>query len=164
MLRYDKDGHKKYIPSIDLTDVYNEGRDEARAECAMKHFVGTVVGDGTNTLIINLPFKPDIISICCADAAAVRAKSNEDQCGYCFRSVFDFGSNDDNATARVCGVAHIANKGGYTTGNMVDSKAAWNEENMTVSIQNVSFGSSLQYSMLFAADENYIVIAEKHTE
>lgn len=40
-----------------------EGKAEAEAECAEKHYVGSFVGDGTNTATFNIPFKPDIVVI-----------------------------------------------------------------------------------------------------
>ena len=46
-------------------DGRNEGYGDAQAECAAKHFVTTVVGDGSKVLTFNMPFKPDVLSVYC---------------------------------------------------------------------------------------------------
>lgn len=42
---------------------YNLGLEEGKAECQSKHYVGAVMGSGTNTISCNVPFEPDIITI-----------------------------------------------------------------------------------------------------
>lgn len=53
-----------------------EGRAEAEAECASKHFVTSAVGDGKNYIEFDAPdFEPDAITIYPADLAAVEASN-----------------------------------------------------------------------------------------
>jgi len=44
------------------------GEDAARMECESKHYTAVVVGDGTRVLKIpDVPFKPDLLSVCALD-------------------------------------------------------------------------------------------------
>ena len=43
--------------------VFKAGESAEAARCAGKHFVTTAVGDGTGTLVFDMPFEPDFIII-----------------------------------------------------------------------------------------------------
>ena len=66
-INYEKDGFHYVVPSVDVTEVYNDGfakgKAEGKSECEGKHFVGTFIGDGTGTAKFLVPFKPDCISV-----------------------------------------------------------------------------------------------------
>lgn len=161
MFKYDKNGHRHYIPSIDLTTVLDEGRAEGRAEaeaeCAAKHFSGIVTGDGSGTLSVAIPFEPDTIMVHCEDAATIRADSGANSADYVLGCTFN-----KNTTDVVAGVGYYAHNGGYSQQSSAGGKVTRAEDG-TVSIANMKFGSSLQYTGLFMSGQLYIVTAEKHT-
>lgn len=43
--------------------VYAAGENAAAAECRVKHYVATVVGDGSTAIYFDLPFEPDFICV-----------------------------------------------------------------------------------------------------
>ena len=142
MLKYEKNGHKHYIPSIDLTDVFNEGREEAEAECAAKHFSGIVVGDGSGTLKVNIPFVPDTIMVHGEDVAAIKEDAAANSANYIFGCAFNTKSTDI-----IAGVGYYTNKGNYTQNSCTNKVTV--DEDGAVLISNIKFGSSSQYEGLF---------------
>ena len=61
-MKYKQGDSIYYVPSVDLTEVYNE----AKAECGLKHFAAVVEGDGSKAITFGpVNFDPDVVEIIC---------------------------------------------------------------------------------------------------
>lgn len=59
-----------YLTAVEVepaTEAYNQGVEQAKAECASKHFSAVVTGDGSTELTFHVPFEPDTLCVTCHD-------------------------------------------------------------------------------------------------
>lgn len=78
---------------------YDIGKAAAEAECAAKHFVATVTGDGTGTISFDVPdgFEPDTITVQCKDFETANVAGTADVPSILTVAVVT------NSTGRLCG-------------------------------------------------------------
>lgn len=112
-MRYEKDGYQYIVPSVDVTEVYNEahgigkaeGKAEGEAECKTKHFAAIVTGDGTGSITFGpVPFDPDVVEVICfKDVHKDGAVDDIVQIFTC-----DLRANASND--RLCGMSNLSKK------------------------------------------------------
>lgn len=177
-LSYKKDGAKYYIPAVDMTAVYNEGfesgqnegfesgrgvgLEEGNALCAGKHFVATVVGDGTRSLKFDVPFEPDTISIYGFEDRvdnSVAFYTADIRCTSYYGGLLGvYRLNELNSVTMIVIGSQSATLSDRCTMNTENGVTEIEIKNMIVLVNNE------KYYGTFTAGKKYIVVAVKHAE
>lgn len=157
--KYWQNGRLMAIPSVDVTDIYNKGKSEGIAETeasfAAKHFsaIVTIGADADTSKLSFAPsFDPDIITIQCVDSKAALAGEYVVLSANFFR----------NGISEGYGYGAMA-KTGNTSTRVFSSETSTVTiaDDGTITVSNLLFGTSNQYTGVFGAGMRYAVFCEK---
>lgn len=156
---FTKDGFRYMIPAVDVTEVYNEGFEDGKKaggaeECAKKHFVSIIKGTGNTSVSLKVPFNPEMISIVALDQNAVEKAGVNGLMQL-------FAMPGSNGQRFACGFSTDASGVIYPmqfgTSTMNTRYAV--EEDGTITISNLLYGSSGQLKAVFVDGQQYLIVA-----
>ncbi len=134
---------------------YEAGTADEIAKCVAKHFVTTVIGNGTTSLSFKVPFAPDALVICCFDPRIRGAKNN----------LLTWTADLRSFGIMSCRYTLMSAAGGSFTAGTVGTSSVYTHcpqaEDGTITIQNIAGSGG---KCIFASDCLYIVVAVKHTD
>lgn len=133
-----------------IPNVFAAGRAAGDAECAAKHFVGTMYGSGTRSMTFNIPFYPDTVLIAAVNPRALSA-------GH----IISFNCNVRGIGHYLGLSLHMNSEGAVTYSSTTIARLA-----STVSYSDE--GGQLVVTLpdgvgaVFHGDMPYVILAEKH--
>ena len=150
-------GHKKGYEEGNesgYTLGYQNGEDTAKAQCEAKHYVTTVVGDGTAAIYFDLPFEPDFISLTGFHPGSYTS-------GSVVLLLADFSSIAHRASI---GSARLENGGldSYVLKQSSVRKRCFRLDDGRYTIQNLMTSSGV--TAPFTTDATYVIVAVKYTD
>jgi len=134
---------------------YDLGILEEKRRCLEKHFATTVIGDGSTSLSVKVPFEPDAVLVCSFDSKVRSANNNLLTWTADLRSFGMLASRYSFISTAWGGLAASAN----TPSTLRNYYSRLDDGTITVANVNGSGGTCT-----FAKDCVYVVVAAKYTD